>query len=78
VGRAQTVPAPRPATDEPIPSKAFEVSADPERRHGTNRTIRSLPMTMNVYTRTFIDQRNAVDIEAALKALIPLLRVSHT
>src|SRR3954467_11736022 len=75
---AQT-PAPaaaRPASEETITLKAFEVSADPADSYeaintsgvtGTNRSIRSLPMTMNVYTRTFIDELNAVDISDILK-----------
>src|SRR3954462_13276006 len=74
--RAQPAPTTRAASDEPITLKAFEVSADPEDSYeaintsgvtGTNRSIRALPMTMNVYTRTFIDELNAVDISDIMK-----------
>ncbi len=50
----------------------FEVAADPADSYealntngvtGTNRSIRSLSMTMNVYTRTFIDEINATECD---------------
>jgi catecholate siderophore receptor len=64
------------AKEEAVTLAAFEVTADPEDSYealntsgvtGTNRSIRSLPMTMNVYTRTFIDELNATDISDLLK-----------
>ena len=78
VSLAQTPPAaPAPATPgETVTLKAFEVTADPTDSYealstsgvtGTNRSIRSLPMTMNVYTRTFIDELNATDISDIMK-----------
>ena len=71
------VPATTPlAKEEAVTLAAFEVIADPTDSYealntsgvtGTNRSIRSLPMTMNVYTRTFIDETNAIDISDLLK-----------
>ncbi len=74
---AQSTPAPSPpaAAGETVTLSAFSVTADREDSYeaintsgvtGTNRSIRSLPMTMNVYTRTFIDELNAVDISDIL------------
>ena len=64
------------AKEEAVSMAPFEVTADPADSYealntngvtGTNRSIRSLPMTMNVYTRTFIDELNATDISDLLK-----------
>ena len=77
---AQTAPVPTPArtaaNDEAVALQAFEVKADASDSYealntsgvtGTNRSIRSLPMTMNVFTRTFIDELGATDISDLLK-----------
>ncbi|MEN9637141.1 MAG: putative ferrichrome-iron TonB-dependent receptor, partial [Verrucomicrobiota bacterium] len=75
-GLAQLVAPAAAARDEPVTLSAFEVTADPSDSYealntsgvtGTNRSIRSLPMTMNVYTRTFIDELNATDISDIMK-----------
>ena len=64
------------AQEEAVTLQAFEVKADPDDSYealntsgvtGTNRSIRSLPMTMNVFTRTFIDELGATDISDILK-----------
>ena len=77
---AQTAPAPSAAAavakDEAITLTTFEVAASREDSYealntsgvtGTNRSIRSLPITMNAYTRTFIDELNATDISDVMK-----------
>ncbi|MSU25561.1 MAG: hypothetical protein EXS32_17280 [Opitutus sp.] len=72
-----TVPRLRAAEkEEPVELQAFEVKADASDSYealntsgvtGTNRSIRSLPITMNVFTRTFIDELGATDISDLLK-----------
>ena len=74
---AQTAtPAPNVAQEEAITLKTFEVAVSREDSYeslntsgvtGTNRSIRSLPMTMNAYTRTFIDEIGATDISDLMK-----------
>jgi outer membrane receptor protein involved in Fe transport len=73
---AQTSAPSAAAKEEAVTLAPFEVTADPADSYealntngvtGTNRSIRSLPMTMNVYTRTFIDELNATDISDLLK-----------
>ena len=68
--------APTAAKEQAVQLTAFEVAADQNDTYealntsgvtGTNRSIRSLPMTMNVYTRTFIDELNATDISDIMK-----------
>jgi outer membrane receptor protein involved in Fe transport len=72
---AATSTTPASAREDAVTLSAFEVKADAADSYealntsgvtGTNRSIRSLPMTMNVYTRTFIDELNAVDISDIL------------
>ena len=55
----------------PVELQAFEVKADASDSYevlntsgvtGTNRSIRSLPITMNVFTRPFSDELGATDI----------------
>src|SRR5215207_7619296 len=55
------------AREEAVQLSAFEVTADANDSYealntasitGTNRSIRSLPVTMNAYTRTFLDEIN--------------------
>src|SRR4051812_38778601 len=67
--------APASATEEAVTLNAFEVAADRDDSYealnttsitGTNRSIRSLPVTMNAYTRTFLDELNATDISQVL------------
>jgi hypothetical protein len=64
------------ATDETDTLRTFEVSVSREDSYeslntsgvtGTNRSLRSLPMTMNAYTRTFIDEIGATDVSDLLK-----------
>jgi outer membrane receptor protein involved in Fe transport len=64
------------ATDETVTLRTFEVSVSREDSYeslntsgvtGTNRSLRSLPMTMNAYTRTFIDEIGATDVSDLLK-----------
>lgn len=59
------------AAQEPVALSAFTVVGDPEDSYealntsgvtGTNRSIRSLPITMNVFTRTFMDELLATDV----------------
>lgn len=76
VSSAQTkAAATEPPREETVLLNAFEVTGDPEDSYealntsgvtGTNRSIRSLPVTMNVYTRTFLDEINATDITQVL------------
>ena len=66
-----------PATpDEAVTLRTFEVNVSREDSYeslntsgvtGTNRSLRSLPMTMNAYTRTFIDEIGATDVSDLLK-----------
>ncbi len=74
--RAQTAPLPDGATEEAITLTPFEVAVSRDDSYealntsgvtGTNRSIRSLPITMNAYTRTFIDELNATDISDLMK-----------
>ncbi len=76
LAQAPAKPPVREMAGETVTLKAFEVTADPADSYeaintsgvtGTNRSIRSLPMTMNVYTRTFIDELNATDISDIMK-----------
>jgi outer membrane receptor protein involved in Fe transport len=70
-------PAARTAEKEAVVElQAFEVKADGSDSYealntsgvtGTNRSIRSLPITMNAFTRTFIDELGATDISDLLK-----------
>ncbi len=69
-------PSVLPAKEAAVELTPFQVTADRDDTYealntsgvtGTNRSIRSLPMTMNVYTRTFIDELNATDISDLLK-----------
>lgn len=64
------------ATDEAVALSVFTVVADPEDSYealnttgvtGTNRSIRSLPMTMTAFNSTFIQELNATDISDLLK-----------
>jgi outer membrane receptor protein involved in Fe transport len=67
---AQSRP-PSPPPEEPVTLSAFTVVGDPDDTYealntsgvtGTNRSIRSLPITMNVFTRTFMDELLATDV----------------
>src|SRR5687767_15888960 len=73
--RAATPPAATVGTSETVQLSAFEVTADANDSYealntasitGTNRSIRSLPVTMNAYTRTFLDEINAIDLSQVL------------
>jgi outer membrane receptor protein involved in Fe transport len=75
--QAQNAPVPPGvARDEAVTLQTFEVTVSREDSYealntsgvtGTNRSIRSLPITMNAYTRTFIDELNATDISDMMK-----------
>ncbi len=65
-----------PASEETVTLSAFEITADANDSYealsttsvtGTNRSLRSLPVTMNAYTRTFLDEINAVELSQVLK-----------
>lgn len=76
IALAQTRPtASGTSTDLPVALSAFTVVSDPNDSYealntsgvtGTNRSIRSLPITMNVFTRTFMDELLATDVSDVL------------
>jgi outer membrane receptor protein involved in Fe transport len=72
---AATPPSRDIPSDETVTLSAFEVTADANDSYealntasvtGTNRSIRSLPVTMNAYTRTFLDEIDAVELSQVL------------